>query len=174
MFRPPPIIELQIVAFIGARGWFICVALIGLLLLGAGLGVSAEVEPTAVVFAFFMPLLLAAIMGTVALGTHRARSEAWGGKPPRESKCSLQHSSGTASSALPRSAIDRVVLHFQLLPREPFEFAQSVAVVVAVLRWAGALGCVSSARPTMTPNPSLHPTRYSGLRPLPRAGELKR
>lgn len=24
------------------------------------------------------------------------------------------------------------------------------------------------------PNPSLHPTRYSGLRPLPRAGELKR
>ena len=26
----------------------------------------------------------------------------------------------------------------------------------------------------MAPNPSLHPTRYSGLRPLPRAGELKR
>lgn len=26
----------------------------------------------------------------------------------------------------------------------------------------------------MQPNPSLHPTRYSGLRPLPRAGELKR
>ena len=25
----------------------------------------------------------------------------------------------------------------------------------------------------MTPNPSLHPTRYSGLRPPPRAGELK-
>lgn len=24
------------------------------------------------------------------------------------------------------------------------------------------------------PNPSLHPTRYSGLRPLPQAGELKR
>jgi hypothetical protein len=24
------------------------------------------------------------------------------------------------------------------------------------------------------PNPSLHPTRYSGLRPLSRAGELKR
>src|SRR5262245_23530070 len=27
---------------------------------------------------------------------------------------------------------------------------------------------------SMRPNPSLHPTRYSGLRPLPRAGELKR
>jgi hypothetical protein len=26
----------------------------------------------------------------------------------------------------------------------------------------------------MTPNPSLHPTAYSGLRPLPSAGELKR
>jgi hypothetical protein len=25
-----------------------------------------------------------------------------------------------------------------------------------------------------TPNPSLHPTAYSGLRPLPSAGELKR
>ena len=24
------------------------------------------------------------------------------------------------------------------------------------------------------PNPSLHPTCYSGLRPLPQAGELKR
>jgi hypothetical protein len=24
------------------------------------------------------------------------------------------------------------------------------------------------------PNPSLHPTAYSGLRPLPSAGELKR
>jgi hypothetical protein len=24
------------------------------------------------------------------------------------------------------------------------------------------------------PNPSLHPNRYSGLRPLPRSGELKR
>src|SRR5262245_15846504 len=27
---------------------------------------------------------------------------------------------------------------------------------------------------SVRPNPSLHPTRYSGLRPLPRAGELKR
>jgi hypothetical protein len=26
----------------------------------------------------------------------------------------------------------------------------------------------------LPPNPSLHPTRYSGLRPLPQAGELKR
>jgi hypothetical protein len=26
----------------------------------------------------------------------------------------------------------------------------------------------------LTPNPSLHPTAYSGLRPLPSAGELKR
>src|SRR5215468_929097 len=27
---------------------------------------------------------------------------------------------------------------------------------------------------SVRPSPSLHPTRYSGLRPLPRAGELKR
>jgi hypothetical protein len=27
---------------------------------------------------------------------------------------------------------------------------------------------------SVPPNPSLHPTAYSGLRPLPSAGELKR
>jgi hypothetical protein len=37
-----------------------------------------------------------------------------------------------------------------------------------------ALRCGLLVREQVRSNPSLHPTRYSGLRPLPRAGELKR
>ena len=33
---------------------------------------------------------------------------------------------------------------------------------------------INSSRERVRPNPSLHPTAYSGLRPLPSAGELKR
>jgi len=35
-------------------------------------------------------------------------------------------------------------------------------------------GTLPRCQRTVPPNPSLHPTCYSGLRPLPQAGELKR
>jgi hypothetical protein len=131
MFHPPPIIELLFIAAIGARGWFISVALFGLVLLAQSLGVNVEVEPRAVVFAFFMPLIAAAIMGTVALGTYRARSEAWGVSSMRK-QVFLAAFVWNGILGFATLVMDRVVLYFQLLPREPFEFLHAVAVVAAM------------------------------------------
>jgi len=131
MFRAPSITELLLIAAIGARGWFITLVLVGLALLAASVVLNPTVEPKAVVFAFFMPLIISALMGTVALGAHRARGEVWGAGSLRKQafaaafvwNCIL----GTAALVL-----DRVVCHFKLLPRDPFEFPQSMAVVVAM------------------------------------------
>ena len=139
MFGSPPIVELLSVAAVGARGWFITVALSGVILFAASLGLNAEVEPRAVVFAFFMPLLLSAIMGTVSLGVHRARSESWGGGPLRKQffLAAVVWNSILGVAAL---GVDRVVFYFKLLPRQPFEFPHSVAAIAAL---AGGLAVLA-------------------------------
>ncbi len=139
MFGPPPLVELLHVAILGARGWFVTVTLIGFALLGFGLGLNAEAEPKAVVFAFFMPLLLSALMGTIALGSHRARSEAWGAGNLRKSVF-LAAFVWNAALGLAALVVDRVVVHFKLLPRDPFSFPQSFLAVAAL---AAALALVA-------------------------------
>jgi small-conductance mechanosensitive channel len=129
MFRPPPFTELLTIAAIGARGWFVAILLIGLALFAASLNLNTTVEPRAVVFAFFMPLLFSALMGTITLGLHRVRSEAWGsGIPKRNFFVAAFIWNGVLGVV--SLVVDRVVLHFKLLPREPFEFPYSMAVVV--------------------------------------------
>jgi len=46
--------------------------------------------------------------------------------------------------------------------------------LAAFLHWPQSLLFFFASGAAVQPNPSLHPTCYSGLRPLPQAGELKR
>jgi hypothetical protein len=131
MFIPPTLLELLWIAILGARGWFIAVALFGSVLFGLSLGLNAEAEPKAVALAFFLPLLLSAITGTVALGSHRARSEAWKGGSLRK-PVFLAAFTWNAGLGLAALFVDRVVLHFKLLPREPFAFPESILAVAAM------------------------------------------
>jgi hypothetical protein len=59
---------------------------------------------------------------------------------------------------------------FDAPPRTSTEKMKPLAWRVALEAGSQMFGSLSA----MTPNPSLHPTAYSGLRPLPSAGELKR
>jgi len=52
-----------------------------------------------------------------------------------------------------------------------FHWSELPSPLFQPVQWLVASGYAPQDAP---PNPSLHPTRYSGLRPLPRAGELKR
>ena len=131
MLSPPPVSELLVVAVFGARGWFITVALVGLVLFGASLSLNAAVEPKAVVFAFFMPLLLSAIMGTVSLGAYRARYESGKAKALR-TQVFLAAFIWNGILGIAALLVDRVVIHFKLLPRLPFAFPQSLAAVAAL------------------------------------------
>jgi hypothetical protein len=124
-------LELLWVAALGARGWFLSVALVGFAMFGLTLGVNGMAEPKAVVFAFFMPLLLSAIMGTVSLGSHRARSEAWAAGSLRK-PILLAAFMWNVVFGFVALIVDRVVIHFRLLSREPFAFPESIAVVAAM------------------------------------------
>jgi hypothetical protein len=127
----PPIFELLLIAAFGARGRFVSVLLVGLVLFGISLAVNSAVEPKTVAFAFFMPLILSAIMGTVSLGTYRARQEAWLPKTPR-GRVFLAAFIWNCSLGFVALVVDQVVLHFKLLQRPPFAFPESLAVVAGL------------------------------------------
>ena len=131
MFSPPSVRELLFVAAVGARGWFITVALVGFTLFAVSISMNAEAEPKAVVFAFFMPLLVSALMGTVALGSHRARGEAWGSGGMRKAFF-MAAFVWNMSLGLAALLVDQVVIHFNLLPRVPFVLPQSIAAVAGM------------------------------------------
>ena len=120
--------DLLRIALLGARGWFTVVALVGLTLFGLSLRLNQQVEPKAVALAFFLPFIISAITGTVALGAHRARSEKWGTGDTR-TRVLLGAFTWNALLGLTAVAVDRLVIHFNLLPRDPFAFPQSVIAV---------------------------------------------
>jgi hypothetical protein len=125
MWSHPALRELLWQAFVGARGWLLGCAVLGFTLLGGSFALLGSPEPRAVALAFFVPLLLAAIMGSTSLSAYRARHE-YGARPAFAVRVFLAAALWNAFLAALALVLDRAVVHYGLLMRPPFPFPASV------------------------------------------------
>ena len=121
--------ELLWQAYVGARGWLLGCAIFGLALLGASSVLLGAPEPRAVALAFFIPLLLAAIMGSTSLSAYRAR-HAYGSRSGFALRVFLAAALWNGLLAAVALAVDRTVVHYGLLMRAPFPFPASLGFAV--------------------------------------------
>jgi hypothetical protein len=131
MWRHPALRELLWEAYVGARGWLAGVAAVGMALLSASVALSGSAEPRAIFIALFLPLLAAAIMGSTELGAYRVRHNYGSAKgyAVRIFLAAVVWNMLLAACAL---VVDRAVVHYGLLPREPFAFPSSLFVAAGV------------------------------------------
>lgn len=125
-------------ACLGARAWFLGMFFVGLGPLLASQALLGAPEPRAVVLTFFMPLMLAALMGSTSLSAYRVRHADGPGSElaVRVFVAAVLWNALLAGTAL---VVDRAVTHYGLLARAPLPLPVSIghaalaAVAVALL-----------------------------------------
>jgi len=144
MWNHPSLRELLWHAYIGARGWLLGCAVLGCALVGASLVLVGTPEPRAVALAFFLPFLLAAILGSTSLSAYRVRHQ-YGSRSGFALRVYLAATLWNALLAALALVVDRAVVHYGLLMRAPFPFPASL-VFAALAATTVALLAVSARK----------------------------